>query len=396
MNVLILTPDRVGSTLLQRLITVYMLGSNFDKPVINLHELTNGLISYYNEKLNRLVLGKPKDGGWGYFQTLEEITNLLKTHDHYKTSRLAHYHIAARNDKKSDQIDFYNYLNENFFVISCRRNNIFEHALSWVITSHTKKLNVYSVEQKLDLHLNLPKKIKVQREQIVKYLYAYKKYLQWVDTYFQVQSYFYYDKELFDIEKYILNLPFFDQKRSWNEMFNIPFTNYNLCNSVISNALYKNSGENFTKINYISSMEQYILLKGADWPKDIEDTVFDNITDSNIKNEIISLTSSREIFLTAKEANFLKVNYKNYLQTRDSLNSLVNDGFLVNPVPLKLHSLEEKMSLIENFEQCVEWYNEWNRLHKLGDTYNLNDLDICKNAEKENFFKPLNTTELLT
>lgn len=48
MNVLILTPDRVGSTLLQRLITVYMLGNSFDRPVINLHELTNGIMRYYS------------------------------------------------------------------------------------------------------------------------------------------------------------------------------------------------------------------------------------------------------------------------------------------------------------------------------------------------------------
>ena len=41
MNVLLLTPDRVGSTLLQRTLTVYMLRRGFDKPVINLHELTN-------------------------------------------------------------------------------------------------------------------------------------------------------------------------------------------------------------------------------------------------------------------------------------------------------------------------------------------------------------------
>ena len=53
MNVLILTPDRVGSTLLQRLITVYMNMHNFDQPVINLHELTNGLIKYYNSRFNQ-------------------------------------------------------------------------------------------------------------------------------------------------------------------------------------------------------------------------------------------------------------------------------------------------------------------------------------------------------
>lgn len=63
MNVLILTPDRVGSTLLQRLITVYMNFHEFDRPVINLHELSNGLVKYYNPAYQREVLGKP-NGSW--------------------------------------------------------------------------------------------------------------------------------------------------------------------------------------------------------------------------------------------------------------------------------------------------------------------------------------------
>lgn len=61
MNVLILTPDRVGSTLLQRLITIYMAAHDYDKPVINLHELSNGLMKYYSPTFNQEVLGKPND-----------------------------------------------------------------------------------------------------------------------------------------------------------------------------------------------------------------------------------------------------------------------------------------------------------------------------------------------
>jgi hypothetical protein len=64
MNVLILTPDAVGSTLLQRLITIYMQFHKYNKPVINLHELTNGLVKYYNADFAQEVLGK-KDGKWG-------------------------------------------------------------------------------------------------------------------------------------------------------------------------------------------------------------------------------------------------------------------------------------------------------------------------------------------
>ena len=80
MNVLILTPDRVGSTLLQRLITIYMQFHSFDRPVINLHELTNGLMKYYSPVFNAEVLGKPND--WGYYQNLAQITELLASVDH--------------------------------------------------------------------------------------------------------------------------------------------------------------------------------------------------------------------------------------------------------------------------------------------------------------------------
>ena len=131
MNVLILTPDRVGSTLLQRLATIYMLRKGFDKPVINLHELSNGIIKYYNPTLNQEVLGKPSGTDWGYFQKLPEVVDLLKSTDHYWTSRLAHYHLVRRKDDLNDQLKFYEFLNKNCFVISCRRENILEHAMSW-------------------------------------------------------------------------------------------------------------------------------------------------------------------------------------------------------------------------------------------------------------------------
>lgn len=57
MNILILTPDRVGSTLLQRLITVYAnINENHNPLTINLHELTNELVSYIHPEFNQKVL----------------------------------------------------------------------------------------------------------------------------------------------------------------------------------------------------------------------------------------------------------------------------------------------------------------------------------------------------
>lgn len=87
MNVLILTPDRVGSTLLQRLVSVY---AHTNDLTINLHELTNGLVNYHNDTYNRSVLGK-KRKQLGYHQSLETVTGLLKDCNYRVVSRLAHF-----------------------------------------------------------------------------------------------------------------------------------------------------------------------------------------------------------------------------------------------------------------------------------------------------------------
>lgn len=133
MNVLILTPDRVGSTLLQRLITVYAnLNENQQPLTINLHELTNGLVNYHNDNFNCKILGK-QEGGWGYHQNLQNIAGLIDDCGHDVVSRLAHYHIKNRKDSATDQLAFYKWINENFYIIAARRNNLFEHVMSWCL-----------------------------------------------------------------------------------------------------------------------------------------------------------------------------------------------------------------------------------------------------------------------
>ena len=96
-----------------------MAGHQYDKPVINLHELTNGLNINYNTTYGREMLSKPpmwERDKWGYHQSLNEIIDLLESADHYKTSRLALYHIINRQDSLADQLRFYNYVNENFLL----------------------------------------------------------------------------------------------------------------------------------------------------------------------------------------------------------------------------------------------------------------------------------------
>ena len=363
MNVLILTPDRVGSTLLQRLITVYMLGNSFDRPVINLHELTNGLMRYYSPVFNREVLGKPQAGAWGYFQSLEQITELLASVDHYKTSRLAHYHISRRQDSVQQQTPFYQYLNDNFFIISARRQNLLEHALSWCIQIHSKKLNVYSHEEKIDTFYNLYKNpITVQAESLVVYLNAYRDYIAWVDQHFSVGSYFHYEKDLPQIEKYILNLPIFDNtpRLDWSDTFGIDFDTWNRCHYLLSD---------------LSGISQQLEHNS---PQSLEYDAVRSAARTELKpvqhrDLVISLNSADQQYLLSHGAQYKTVH--------KSMAQLVQDKILVTPVPIKLQTMTEKKLIIKNFSECVNWYNEWVSKNGLGETYTHEHLSVAMQKE---------------
>lgn len=394
MNILILTPDRVGSTLLQRLLTIYMLRKGFDKPVINLHELSNGLIKYYNSTVNREVLGKPRGVDWGYFQKLPEVVELLKSSDHYWTSRLAHYHLVNRKDDINDQLKFYEFLNKNCFIISCRRENIFEHALSWAINAHSKVLNVYTPKEKVENFYNLYKNgITITKENLISHLEKYKRYIEWSDTYFNVQSYFNYDTDVQNIENYILNLDFMtggiDNK--WNDMFNQSFEDWNACHRLLSNLpLHSDKADNeFTYYLNYPSQAKWDFSKGTDWPdSNIE---FEKSTSviPNIKTEILDLFKYTSISVTTDQYNFLQQQYPAYKNTIEQIDTMVANGFMVTSVPIKLQSLREKKEIIKNFDEAINWYNEWVNLNQFGQPYTSDELTLLENVEEKRLTIPI-------
>lgn len=322
MNVLILTPDRVGSTLLQRLTTIYMQINTFNRPVINLHELTNGLIKYYSPVFNAEVLGKPNDKPWGYFQSLEEITTLLDSVQHYKTSRLAHYHIKNRRDSMSQQVPFYQYLNDNFFIIAAKRKNLFEHALSWGIFTHSKRLNVYNREEKIDVFADIYKnKITIDPDTLIKYLNQYVEYLSWVDDHFNTSAYFVYERDLPNIERFILDLPIFNNstRKTWEDAFSIGFRDWNQCRYLISdlsglsNQLPDSSKK--LQIEYHSNVEKTYQLNPAQGP--------------DIGNN-----------LSLYDQQFLLDNSEKYLKANSAIQELVENKVLVTHVPIKLPRID--------------------------------------------------------
>jgi hypothetical protein len=371
MNVLILTPDRVGSTLLQRLITVYMSAHEYNKPVINLHELSNGLMKYYSPVFNKEVLGKPNDGRpWGYYQSLSEITELLDSADHYKTSRLAHYHIKNRADAIADQIPFYKYLNDNFYIISARRDNLFEYALSWCISNETKKLNVYSHQEKIDTYFDIYKnKITIDTGILINYMFKYKSYVEWVDQHFNVNSYFKYDQDLSRIEDYILNLSIFNnqpEKKTWKQIFEIEFNDWNRCHYLLSDISgigkqLPNSAQKLQLLNDTLQPESQLQLQSL--PKN-------KIADS----------------LTVLDQQFLLDKGTAYTKAHNAIQELVDHKVLTTPVPIKLQTMLEKKLLVKNFNECVEAYNTvmtdpYSLLKGMAPPYTLDHIDDL--AKKE-------------
>lgn len=363
MNVIVLTPDRVGSTLLQRLITIYMNIHTFDKNVINLHELTNGILKYYSDVFGCEVLGKGNGDEWGYYQTLPEVVELLKSVDHYVTSRLAQYHIKNRKDSIADQLKLYKHINENFFVIAAQRDNLLEHALSWGIVDHSKKLNVYSPEEKLDTYADIYKhRITVEPQNLIKHLNNYKDYLQWVDDHFMVNSYFRYDHHLKDIESYILNLDIFNnqpKRLSWDDSFGIDFKDWNSMHYHVSD---------FSGINH------QLEVNNSDVPKLEYNKDYD--VDVN-QIQLQPATTKTEKYKSASPAlqQFIRRKVKPYWDTYQHINELVDNKILVTPVPRKLQTLLEKKLLIKNYSECVKIYNEWVAKNNIGVPMSEDDLD---------------------
>ena len=335
MNVLILTPDRVGSTLLQRVLTVYMQLHRFDQPVINLHELTNGLIRYYSPTFSQEVLGKPNGPDWGYWQSLPEIVELLSTTKQYKTGRLAHYHIKGRQDSQQHQLELYQYLNDNFFIISARRQNLLEHALSWCIYTHSKKLNVFSHEQKIHVFLNLYKgKITVDPMIMTRYLNNYRDYLSWCDLHFSVGSIFEYEKHMPNIEEYVLGLPPFatQEKITWKTAFDQDFQEWNRCHYLVSDI--SGLGRQLTQPNNLQL--EY------------------SVPQTPHNNELQALSLGHVVSaLSRQDQEFLIQAGPKYKKICDILNELVENKVLVTGIPIKLQTMLEKKLLIKKTEERI-------------------------------------------
>jgi hypothetical protein len=114
-----------------------------------------------------------------------------------------------------------------------------------------------------------------------------------------------------------------------------------------------------------------------------------------IDNEIKKLFNETSLSVTNEEYTFLEKNLTLYVDTNIQLLKLVGNGFLVTGIPLKLQSLREKKLIIKNFDQCIEWYNQWVETNNFGTVYSTPELDTIMSNEDQQLNSPIDQQTLL-
>jgi hypothetical protein len=311
MNTLILTPDGVGSTILQRLLTMTLYLEKIK--VVNTHELTNGLC------LKKGIL--IKDFNLKYSQKLEEIIKLMKKSDKntQMVSRLAKYHLDARQDGIQSTKKFFNFLNSFYEKkIMCIRNNVFEYALSWSIRERSGVLNVYDRKDK-----GLVMKVsEVDEDYFLKKCNEYVNYVGWIQDNFP-------NIEQVSYEDMITNPDFTIEKiTGYKDTYN------------------KNFGVNLS-----------LILK-------MEYDFFNSLVTENNKE-----------FSYTKEEKKALILYK-------KLAEMLIDKKIIIGHPIKNTTLEDKKKQIKNFDRCLNKFYSFAKNHNWIDqsiaNYDFwNDRNIC-------------------
>ena len=391
MNVLLLSPDGVGGTLLERLITIYMQLHQFDRPVINLPHPEGGIESYFSPEFNQSILVRRK---WGFYQDLSEVVDLFRSVDHYTVSKLTYYTMKTRKDPIDKLVPFYQYFNDNFFIIACRRDNVFEHALSWGISKISKAKNVYDHPDKILKFIDFYRDgIELDPQSLIDTLEDYKEYLQWTNEHFSPASYYYYERNIVDIEKYILSLPIFNGqpcKKTWKDVFGISFNDWNRCHFLASDvgSIALNNPDTFSHI--VDSIKNNLPAEGTaeltwamprefvqayndvadpSWPRIQSIKEFEALPEyikqecndlHHITHKLAYSDLHRNVAfnLDPIRQQFLSENADNYLKAIGSIERMSTLDIVKTP-PIKKQTLAEKKLIVKNFDQCVEVYNDW-------------------------------------
>ncbi len=323
MNFLILTPDGVGSTYLQRALTVYLNASGVD--YYNTHELLNGVELDDDFNLHKKFRG--------YRQSLDNICDMLDANQANLVSRVAQYHVEKRlsgeffkppkgvpvrpipadilqRNMKEDYKPFYRKCKEVFHkIIYCVRDP-FEYSLSWSIRKQTGKLNVYSIQERIETH-GEDVTYDIDKNFMKRKLHQYNRYQYWVKDNFPDAIAVNYSDIQNDIDLILSNLTGLDY---------------------------------YIKDDWGISLQEYSVML-------------------------------YKLSLIYNPSLIYSDNLMAYQQ------DLINEKKLYNGMPIKMTTLHEKSRRINNFLECLDTYN--NFVDSSNEFPTVSQFDIYKKIENE-------------
>jgi hypothetical protein len=196
----------------------------------------------------------------------------------------------------------------------------------------------------------------------VNQLHAYQRYIKWSEQHFNISSYFNYEKDVPELEKFILNLPVFSkciEKITWDKNFGIDFNDFNRTHYALSDI----GGLNFSnQYNNKTDLIEYQKDALPEWPAV---TTLDDL--NNLPTEIkqkFQLSRYRNSnwkvsFLNQEKQTHVASCFNAYQTAQETINQMINLGILVSGPPIKKQTLADKKKIIKNFDQCIEIYNQW-------------------------------------
>lgn len=220
MNYLVLTNDGIGSSYLQRSLTLYLNSAGIE--YWNTHELLNGVACN-----NGNIYKQWRDNNFE-LQPVNEIITCLNESTNNIVSRVGLHWAHERNDIST----LYPILRSKYNKILMCKRDPFEYALSWAIRSSEGIGNLYRVDKKRSLSLNYD----VDMDFFKTKLEEYHKYIYWTMDNFNTQEVYYNDLQI-NIDDMMQKITGLDH--SVEDKFGISLQNYSRVRYLASTGVYE-------------------------------------------------------------------------------------------------------------------------------------------------------------
>lgn len=220
MNYLVLTNDGIGSSYLQRSLTLYLNSAGIE--YWNTHELLNGVACN-----NGNIYKQWRDNNFE-LQPVNEIITCLNESTNNIVSRVGLHWAHERNDIST----LYPILRSKYNKILMCKRDPFEYALSWAIRSSEGIGNLYRVDKKRSLSLNYD----VDMDFFKTKLEEYHKYIYWTMDNFNAQEVNYNDLQI-NIDNMMQKITGLDH--SVEDKFGISLQNYSRVRYLASTGVYE-------------------------------------------------------------------------------------------------------------------------------------------------------------